>query len=614
MLYLILLILILSNMSIFDKMPIPKGSRGTFDLSRMHTSTMDFFRWDVATCLPLVPNDVVSLNLHSFAQAAPNPFPINGRMQFGTYAFYVPTRIVYDGWTKYITDLQSGLTLPYFTVADLWTAVTQNGTYSPRQQHDIRAILSNVMGLSSIIQFLDPNVYSSVSSIPSKIANLKLSAIPLRCMQRIWFDWMRDKAHISDSALSSYCQTSGGHISISELVQLVNPKYRLFGKNYITTAFDRPSEVPASAIVSNGKNSESLSWRDSQSGISNDSRTIISQNQQGNPYILQDYSSESSALPFGVQIQDLRSSNSLQQYAERMLVAGKTVLSRFQALFGTNPTIEELQMSDYLGGHEEDLLFQSTLATGSTVLDSSSSPSQVGSFGYNPSQATLQGQKGQDITTGGNGAGLENVTYKTDEHGYLFVFCAITPLPQYYQGIDRDWFRGLDTFASDKFDFFHQDFENEGLQPVLNYEVCLSTKGDSSFSPKGVLGFQQKYMDYKYAKDSLGGDFVQPSSKVLFENMHLGRDIQSLVESLAGSASVDSVLTPAILTQTTLADKVAYDSKFTISSPNTDHFIVNHKFKIIANRPMVQNALPALSANETRMTQKDLIETSGFRL
>lgn len=596
-------------MSIFDKMPIAKGSRGTFALNKMHTTTMDFFRWDVAHCLPLVPNDVVNLNLHSFVQAAPNPFPINGRMSVGTYAFYVPTRIVWDGWTKYITDLQSGLTIPYFTVSDLWNAI--NTTYiGPSYRPDTIRYISNILNLSSLVQFLE---MAAVTDIPSKIANLKLSAIPLRCAQRIWFDWMRDKAHISDASLSSYCTTTGGHITVAELAQLITPKYRCYPKNYITTAFDSPSEVAAGAVVSRGAFSLPSNENGAYTSGVDIARNVIQHTSGGLSEAARNMPQPADNY-FGVQIQDLRSSNSLQNYAERMLVAGKTVLSRFQALFGTNPTIEELQMSDYLGGHEEDLLFQSTNTGGSKIIDSSASIQSVGAFGYHPSEATMMGQKGQDISSPGNGIGLENVTYKTDEHGYMFVFCAVTPLPQYYQGIDRDWFRGLDTFSSDKFDFFHEDFENEGLQPVLNYEVCLSDKGDTKFDPKGILGFQQKYMDYKFAHDSLGADFVRSASKTLFAQMHLGRDVQGLVESLAGSGSVNDKITPAILTQATLADEAAFDSKFTITNQFTDHFIVNHKIVCTANRPMMQNAIPGLSASESRATAKDLIETSGFRL
>ena len=608
-------------MSIFDKSPIAKNSRGTFDLSKMHTSTMDFFRWDVAHCMPLVPNDVVSLNLHSFVQAAPNPFPINGRMQYGCYSFYVPSRVVWPDWTKYITDLQSGLTIPYFTFDDLW-GIFNNQTPSlpPVLHNDAVAYLSNIMNLSSILQFLPiSGGQGTLSNVPSDIRALKFSAIPLRAAQRCWFDWMRDKAHISDASLGSYCLTTGGHITAAELVQLCTPKYRCYPKNYITTAFDSPSEVNSSAISSFSNSLKSSS----DSGISWTSPGTFRQTADSDGSAIGDpvkfaYTSTPSSSPttLGTQIQDLRSSNSLQTYAERMLVAGKTVLSRFQALFGTNPTIEELQMSDYLGGHEEDLLFQTTNTGGSKLADTQSSLTSVGAFGYNPTNGTMMGQKGQDITTGSNGAGLTNVTYKTDEHGYLFVFACITPVPQYYQGLDRDWFRGLDTFASDKFDFFHPDFENEGLQPVLNYEVMLSTKGTSSYSAKGILGFQQKYIDYKYAKDSLGGAFVIPSSKNAFAPMHLGRDVQKLVEDLAtaDSSTVNSKLTPAILTQATVADEASFDSKFSITSQYVDHFIVNHRIECIANRPMVQNALPALSPNETRSTAKDLIETSGFRL
>lgn len=608
-------------MSKFDTMPIPKGSRGDFDFNKQHTSTMDFFRWDVAHCFECVPHDVITLNLHTFVDGAPNPYPINGHMRFGHYAFYVPTRIVWDQWTNYIADLNAGLTIPYFTVADLYNALNTSSPFfgDAALTADALRFISNILNLSAITQFLDVNTYASVSDIPSKVASLQLSAIPLRCIQRIWFDWMRDKAHISDNALGSYCITSGGHISSSELIMLIMPKYRLFGKNYITTAFDKPAESNNVAILSRA-NDNKFSFSDSgynSAGIYYSSRGGVQINSGITDVEPVTVSPGLNTRVFGTQIQDLRSSNSAQTYAERMLVAGKTVLSRFKALFGTSPTIEELQMSDYLGGHEEDLYFKTQGTPNTTTQDSSADPGlgSAGSFGYNPTVANFAGQKFMNVESPENGVGLENVTYKTDEHGFLFVMSAITPVPQYYQGLDRSWTRGLDTFASDKFDFFHQDFENEGLQPVLNYEVCFSGRGDSSYDPRGVLGFQQKYMDYKYAHDSLGGDFINPGAFTGLNNMHLGRNVQKVVEDLESVGHpVNEFLTPSILVQATTTDKEEYDKKFTVTSPLLDHFIVNHRIVLHANRPMMQNALPALSASESRQTAKDLIETSGFRL
>lgn len=593
-------------MAIFDKMPIAKNSRGTFDLSKMHTTTGDFFRWDCAHMLSCVPGDVISLNLHSFVQAAPNPFPINGKISFGAYAFFVPYRLVWDKWTSYITDLESGLTIPYFTFTDLYTVLHNDDYLDNSLVPDAYHFLSNVMGLSSLMDDLHA---ASLDDVTSGVKALKFSALPLRALNETWFDWMRDKAHISDSVKSSYCLDSGGHITLTELGQLCTPKFRCYPKNYVTTAFDKPAEgnsvVPATY-------SENSTFNISESGNSYGAIGSLSRTGLGSTPAQASVESGSPANRINVQIQDLRSSVSKQNYLERMLVAGKTILSRFEALFGTNPTIEELQMVDYLGGHESDLLFQSSQAAASTSVNGQLPADHI-TFGNDPNRSTIFGQKGQDITSPSGGCGLENVTYKTDEHGFLVVMTCLMPVPQYFQGIDRDWFRGLDTFASDKFDFFHPDFENEGLQPVLNYEVLARSykEGNVSLDPKGVFGFQQKYMDYKYAKDSLGGDFVNPDANALYRSMHLGRDIYEL---LVAQSADPSVLTPALLTQSTAQDKSDMDQRFTISASDIDHFIINHKFSITASRPMMQNALPALSANESRSTSKDLIETSGFRL
>lgn len=585
------------------KSPVRKDSAlNPIPLNSMHTSTADFFRWHVAKLVCCVPRDIINFNCDTFVQGAPNPFPINGSMTYGLHAFFIPYRLLWKDWKFYYTDLQSGLTKPYFTLGDLWDVF--NDSSSPYLDPYLRAasmkFLSDIDNFSSVVHFID---YPNKTDIPVGYRNLKLTAMPLRAAQLVWFDWMRDKMHISDNAKSSYCFDTGGHISLAELTLLCQPKFRNFPKNMFTAAYDDPQEGATANVLGNiPSSSENPGFGTTQNPASvqvSANSTAVGKNVSvGNSVI-------SSAS-----INELRLKNSFQQYKERLLVSGKTVISRCLALLGVAPTIEELQMSNWLGGRDFDLDFNTFQTSSSTRNSQTAFNGQAGSFGYDPRQQNIAGQKGQDVVSS-PGMGLKEITYKTDESGYFLVFGCVTPNVQYYQGLPKNWTAGLDTLNSDKFDEFHSDFENQPFEPVLNYEVCV----DDNITPKNVFGFQNMYSRYKQAFDSLGGDYILARSNSLLSSMHLGRDIGRLVNALAsdaGSTDVDSFLTPANLRQSSYYDASYYDQKFTISDSTLDHFQVNHKFSINMLRPMQLFCLPSLDPVLSKVTEKDLIDTGGF--
>lgn len=621
---------------ITGKSPVRTGVRGQFPLNKMHSTTSDFFRWDVVHMFPMVQNDVVSLNVHTFIDSAPNPYPINGKVSYGMYSFFIPYRLLWDDWKFYITGLKN-ITQPYFTLEDLWE-IFNNLDYAPLSS-DLRyegiRFISNIRNLGAIVKFLN----MEKSDIPDVWLNHKFNAYALRAIQHIWWDWMRDKVHISDASQPSYVLRTGGHITRAELALLCTPKYRCFPKNYITTAFDTPQEggssVQAVRIADNVRNPDIGILEDQvlEGQVPSASGLYLGVGNGGSDSdpaygvgLLSNISPDEvpgvgSALSLGSYknigqfgVNDFRLSSSVQQFKERLLLAGKTVLSRALALFGVAPTIEELQMSNYLGGHEEDLYFKTSDVGTTASLYGAPEQRPDNAYGLDPRYGTIVGQKYQSMQSAGdNGFGLENITYKSDETGFLVVMGCLMPLVQYFQGLPRDWFRGTDTLTNDRTDYYHTDFENQPLQAVPNIEVCCSSR----INPKGAFGFQEMYVDYKLEFDSLGGDFVLPDGGNLYDKMTLGRDIEQLLSDIAqdpDDGPLDEYLTPAILTQSTFDDKIIYDRLFTIATANLDHFRLNHKIDLVANRPMMQHSLPSLDAALSRMTAKQNIDTGGFRL
>lgn len=589
--------------TIQGKSPVRKDTGfSPVPLNSMHTSTADFFRWHVVKAIPMIPKDTISFSVDSFIQSAPQPFPINGNFSYAMHAFFVPNRLVWKDWKYYYTELQQGLTPPYFTLSDLYDAVQEMiGIGGLEYRNASIKFISDIDSLGSVVKFLQ---YSNKADIPVSWQNLKLSALPLRMIQCLWFDWMRDKMHISDNAKSSYVFDTGGHISQAELQLLIAPKFRNYAKNMFTAAYDDPQEgasanmlgtipsvsenpgFPAGGTPGNIQYDGSDSPKVYKAGWNTNANDVIS----------------------STSVNELRKKSSEQQLAERLEVAGKTIVSRCLALLGVSPTFEELQMSNWLGGNEFELKPNQQLTPNSSSNTESSSGYTAGAFGLDPAQQTIAGQRFQDVSSPQD-MGLKNITYKSDESGYFIVMGCVTPNVQYFQGLSKNWTAGLDTFNSDVMDFFHSDFENQPFEPVMFYEVCC----DDRLNPKNIFGFQLMYSRYKQAFDSIGGDFLMDYDNTLFDSMHLGRDISELLTQLSGSESdINQFLTPANLRQSSIYDVINFDKKFTLTDASKDHFIANHKISINMLRPMQLFTLPSLDSELSRATPKDLLETGGF--
>lgn len=646
-------------MSKFDVQPVAAPKRGSFRLGNMHTTTLDFGRLQVAKIMECVPGDVINVNLNAFVQAAPNPSPINGTITFSAHAFFVPTRVVCAEWNNYILGL-SNPTLPYMTAGDIKNSLSTFSALGGIYATDALRHLSD-FGLP--LAYMNGGLND----------NYRVSALPFRAFNRVWWDWYRDKQRISDANEGSYVYNTMGACTATEVGILAAPQYRCFTKDYITTAYDAPAENNKQANVpvqfeqnlgydggsflnfdnsndwnaSQGSGSTAIDYSRGSFGINRKTSATSSAyatngSQIGNDssatfqqeMILsrnKEYDSTNRATTktadgiLYTSVSQLRAASAYQRYLERLNVAGKNVISRLKALFNADDTPERLDMSEYLGGKSVDFAFQNTTATSAGTNETSISPTQsaFGIFGADSSSANMMGQQ---VSNGYANLSFDNITYHAKEHGYLLIVTSILPVVANYQGIDRMFLRGVATGTCSRFDFFTPDMENLGFQPVLMSEVvtpsALSGTIPSTYDGLSVYGWQPTYMDYKYSHDVVSGDFVNPNTSVELQSFHLGRNILrergfitaagAAVTGSAAPTSFATQITPANLVQCAGAARTAYDDKFTVSSNLLDHFIVNYKFDVVASRPMEENALPAIDNAES--TSKMSIPTGGIRL
>lgn len=637
-------------MSKFDVQPVAAPKRGRFRLGNMHTTTLDFGRLQVAKIMECVPNDVVNLDMSAFCQAAPNPSPINGKMSLSLHVFFVPTRVICSEWNNYILGLSNPV-LPYMTVQQIQTSVA-----SPSHDYNDSFRHMTAFGL--------PTAYIQGGSLG--MTSYRVSALPFRAFNRVWWDWYRDKQRISDANIGTYVFDSMGAVSSSEALLLCSPKYRCFSKDYITTAYDEPSEggtVSAAPVSYTGPSADVSSYRYANldnhvskndhnsngsydygvygpvSRVSGGSQIVFSNGGNSSslsetPQIVQSRNSGSSSVrttpvtsdnSIFTSIPELRSAAAYQRYLERLNVAGKSIISRLKALFNADDTPERLDMSEYLGGTSQDFTFNTTTATcsGNNQTVDIDNFNAYGPFGSENKYGSMLGQK---VSNGVCDLKFGNVTYHAKEHGYLLIVSSILPVVANYQGIDRMFLRGVATGSCSRFDFFTPDMENVGFQPVLMSEVvtpsALSGTIPAIYDGLSIFGWQQRYMDYKYSHDQISSDFCLPSTSVGMQSFHLGRNILrelgfvnqagAAITGAAAPSSFVSVVTPSTLVQCDHSARASYDDKFTVPSDELDHFIINFKFDITAVRPMTENVLPALDNADN--VYKMAIPTGGVRL
>ena len=84
-----------------------------------------------------------------------------------------------------------------------------------------------------------------------------------------------------------------------------------------------------------------------------------------------------------------------------------------------------------------------------------------------------------------------------EEHGFIMGIMSILPRTAYYQGIPKIFTK------FDRFDYFFPDFAHLSEQEVKNKELFLAADdlNDETF------GYQERYAEYRYAFDTVHGDF-----------------------------------------------------------------------------------------------------------
>lgn len=454
------------------KIARPRSNR--FDLSH-DVKLSGNMGWLIPACIiDCVPGDKFRLGCSALVRFAPLVAPMMHRVDFYMHYYFVPKRILWKNWDKFITNTEVAGAVPAFPYLEL-TAGQYNGSK-----------LWDYLGLP------DPGA----NTIP-------VSAMPFAAYQMIYNQYYRDQNLITtdlyddEVGLVDGLQTPGGFTT-----NLVTMRRRAWEHDYFTATLPFAQkgdavEIPISGdVVLKNTTATGKFLRSDGTPPGGAAAAVVNADETDGDLLLNtttgfttgkyDPQGSLEVANADTSINDLRRAYALQRFLEKLARGGSRLTEFIRTMFGVTSSDARLQRPEYITGIKSPVVISEVLNTTGTV---------------DAPQGSMAG----------HGVGAVNGKYGgfyCEEHGYIIGICSVMPKTAYQQGVPKHFLKITDTF-----EHFNPDFANIGEQEVLNKEVYAPHA-----TPDATFGYIPRYGEYKFEQNRVAGDF-----KTDLDFWHMGR-------------------------------------------------------------------------------------------
>nr|QJB20344.1 MAG: major capsid protein [Microvirus sp.] len=457
-------------MKIFDRVQINKPKKSAFDLSHERKFSMNMGDLVPVLCQEVLPGDSFRLNMEQLVRLQPMLAPMMHRVNVYTHFFFVPNRLVWNDWEKFITGGDKGTDTPVFP-----TFINNAAAIDMKNHARFKyGSLLDYMG------FPVKQIHSS--TLTNEVPNINFSQLPFRAYQLIYNEYYRDQN--LENPIDIFKGSGQAYWAGTAQSVLLDLRKRAWEKDYFTSALPYAQKGEALELPLSGDASVYMDLgaqgRHDLIGYTTNGQTDVNVGLVGNAPktigvpLKADLSSVNSAT-----INELRSAFQIQKWLEKNARGGTRYIEQILSHFGVKSSDARLQRPEYLGGGK-------TPVTVSEVLQMSATE-----------ETSPQGNMaGHGLSVGSS----HSFKRYFEEHGFIIGIMSVLPRTAYFQGLPKMFTR------NDRFDYAWPEFAHLGEQEVKNEEVFFDLS-DNVYN-KGTFGYQPRYTEYRYIPDTVHGDFA----------------------------------------------------------------------------------------------------------
>lgn len=470
-----------NNQHSFAAVPAPSVPRSSFDRSFTVKDTMDFDYLNPIFVEEVLPGDTINLSLNTFVRLATQKVPILDNLWVDYYFFFVPNRIIWTNWKKFMGEqLNPGDSISY-TVPQMTI---------PAGGPEVGS-LSDKFGLPTDIA-----------------AGYTVNTLPYRAYNLIWNSWFKSQ-DLDNDVVVDY---DDGPDTLSDYVLLKARKKH----DYFTSALPSPQKgtavslplgttAPVTGIGLNSASSftnssltvwetgsasaQTFAWRNAGAAPS---EIFIEGTDADSAAIYADLTNATAAT-----INELRLAMLTQSFLELMARGGSRYVEIILAHFGVQSPDFRLQRPEMLSAGTSRInihpVAQTAITSGSNALG------QLAAFGTG--------------STGGNIGFAKSFT----EHGIILGLCSARADVTYQQGLNKLWSR------STRLDYYWPKLQQLGEQTILKKELYLQGTADDTT----VFGYQERHAEYRFRPSEIHGKFRSQYATPI-DQWHMAEEFGSL--------------------------------------------------------------------------------------